>query len=198
MRSATQLCPILVAGFLACSGFAPAGRSWAAEKEVDLKLSREMVVGTTRVVLLQVSRTTEFTPDVGGQAPRAVTSVRVVYLMENLDDKPINLIYMGAEAFTAGTTDPAVGSSDPAVRGPQHSYQWSETYASYRKRVAESGTDWAVKRLPNVKDADKGVVVVEITFDDVGVKAAKADLRLSVGLHKGDEQRVLFRNVPLE
>src|SRR3954451_7025607 len=110
MRLARCLCPILFAGLLACSGFAMPARSWSwvDDPQTDLKDSREIVVGTTRVVLLQVSRTIEFIDAVDGKATSAVTSVRIMYLLEYLGDKSIEVVSQGAEVFAAGTTDAAI------------------------------------------------------------------------------------------
>ena len=191
MRSGTRLYSILFASFVACSGFALPGRSCAADEQADLKVSREIVVGTTRVVLLQVSRITDFTDTTDGKAPRAVTSVRIVYLLEYLGDKSFGPIEQGAEVFAAGTTD-------PAVRGIKTTYLKGENYEGYRKRIAASRPEQAVTRLPKVKDAAKAQII-EVTFDNVEVTGKNVDLRLKVGMHKGEKDRcVLFRNVPLE
>ena len=164
---------------------------------VDLKESREIVVGTTRVVLLQVSRSTDFTDAADGKAPRAVTSVRIVYLLEYLGDKTFGPIEEGAEVFAAGTTDSAVRKAKTtAVAHP--SYLKGAAYEWYRKREAESRPEQAVARVPKVKDPAKAQVI-QVTFDDVDVTARKVDVRVSVGLHKGEEnQRVLFRNFSWE
>jgi hypothetical protein len=196
MRSGTRLYPILVAGFVACSGFALLGRSGAADEQADVTVSREIVVGTTRVVLLQVSRTTDFTDGADGEASRAVRSVRIVYLLEYLGDKSLGPIEVGAEVFAAGTTDSAVRGAKETKK--ETSYYKSENYEGYRKRLAASGPEQAVVRLPKVKDGAKAEVV-GVTFDDLEVTARKVDLRLKVGVRKGEEdRRVLFRNVPLE
>lgn len=92
----------------------------------------------------------------------------------------------------------AAGTTDAAVRRIKTTYLKGENYADYRKRVAASLPEQAAARLPKVKDAAKAQVVA-VTFEDVEVTARKVDLRLKVGLHKGEEdRRVLFRNVPLE
>lgn len=196
MRLGTYLYPILFAGFLACSEFALPVRSWAADPQTDPKDSCEIVVGTTRVVLLHVRRTIDFTDAVDGKAPRAVTSVRIVYLLEYLGDKSIEVVSQGTEVLAAGTTDPAIrrvkgGSTSPSV------YK-TEPYESFRKRFTASELEQAVARLPKVKDVKKAEVAI-VTFDDVEVTARKVDLRLAAGLLRGEEdQRVLFRKVPLE
>jgi hypothetical protein len=188
--------PTLFAGFIACFVFALPGRSWAADERVDLKESREIVVGTTRVVLLQVRRTTDFADAIDGKAHRAVTSVRIVYLLEYLGDKSIEVVSQGTEVFAAGTTDPAIRRARGGSTSPSE-YK-TESYEGYRKRFAASELEQAVARLPKVKDANKAVVAI-VTFDDVEVTARKVDLRLAAGLLKGEEQRrVLFRNVSLE
>lgn len=193
MRLGACLCPILFAGFLACSGFALPVRSWAADPQTDLNDSREIVVGTTRVVLLQVRRTTDFTDAVDGKAPRAVTSLQIVYLLEHLGEKSIEVVSQGTEVFAAGTTDSAIREA----KGTKKVLK-TESYEGYRKRFAASELEQAVARLPKVKDATKAAVAI-VTFDDVEVSARKVDLRLAAGLLKGEEnQRVVFRNVPLE
>jgi hypothetical protein len=168
----------------------------SVEEQVDLKTSREIVVGSTRVVLLQVRRTIDFTDAGADTAPRAITSVRIVYLMEYVGDKSVEVVSQGAEAFIAGTTEPALRGAKGTAKAP--SELKTESYSGYRKRFAAVELEQAVARLPKVKDVNKAVVAV-VTFDDVEVAAPKVDLRLAAGLLKGEEdRRVLFRNVPLE
>jgi hypothetical protein len=182
---------IIFVCFVACSGLTMPGRSWAGESTVDLKTSRETVVGTTRVVLFQVSRITEFTEGADSKPPRAVTSVRIVYVLEYLGARSFGPIQVGADVFVAGTTD-------PAVRGIKTTYLKGSNYEWYRKRFAESRAERAIARFPKVKDVAKAQVV-EVTFEDVEVTARTVDLRLKAGMRKGEEDlRVLFRNVPLE
>jgi hypothetical protein len=170
------------------------GRSQAADKEVDLTMSREVVVGRTRVVLLQVSRTTVFTDGADGKAPRATTSLQVVYLMEVLGDKPLGTVFsrVGKEAaLVAGTTDPAVRWPDGQTRPARSSLIGPGGLEDYKKRWDVSGP------LPKVKAANRTFVNV-VAFEDVKVVARKLDLRLPVGVTEDEEHFVLFRNVPLE
>ena len=189
MRSNCRLLWTLYATVVACSGLLLPGQSWAESKEVDLKVSREIIIdGTTRVVLLQVSRITEFTDSADGKAPYAVPSERVLYLMDNLGDKPRDAIQGDAEMFVAGKNESAIrglpGFHSRSVK--------SENYTFYLERT--EGVD---SRLPKVKDVNKAVVIA-VTFDHVEVTARKVDLQLRASLHKDEAHRVLFRNVPLE
>lgn len=165
-------------------------QSWADGKEVDVKVSRESIVGTTRVVLLQVSRTTEFAESPEENNPKAILSLRVVYLLENLGAKPSDAIEGDGEVFAAGT-------HEPAVRGLPGSHSRSgkfENYQFYLKRTERPRPS----RLPKVKDVSRAHIVV-VTFDHIEITARKVDLRLRFGLHKGAKpQHLLFKNVMLD
>lgn len=173
---------------------ASSGQSPAADAEAEFGTTAEATVGQNRVVLLSVTRTTEFVAGEGGKAPKAVTSVRVMYLMERTGDGKIGPIAAGAEVSAAGTTDKALRRLGTGGTGESHT---NENFGGYAKRVAASGTEWKAAKLPAVKDADKAVVV-GVTFHDVEVTAKTADIRVKVGTVKGEEDRVVFKNVPLE
>jgi hypothetical protein len=180
-------------------GLPPSGtaRLRAADAVVDLAAATETVIGTERVALLSVTRFTEFVAGTSGAAPRAVTSVRVMYLVEKLGDGTF-VASAGAEVFMAGTTDLAIRRAGAGVGDvPPSAYHSIENFAAYAKRVERQGSEWSADKakLPAVKDANKAVVL-GVTLYDVQVSAKKADVRVQVGGPKG--HRVVFKNVPLE
>lgn len=159
----------------------------------DVSKSREVIVGKTRVVLLQVSLTTDFTGGAGGTKP-PVKSLNVVYLVEQLDDQKPG--HGGLDVFVAGTQNRAI-SWPLMVRGQPSSEVKGENYEGYEKRTNT--------KLPPVKSEERSFVG-EQTISGIEVHANRVDVKITFGLRAPDpnnplaanpEHTVLFKNVSL-
>lgn len=179
MRSNPRLLPIRYAGFVAFAVFAVLARGMAGDQETDVKRSREVVVGTTRVVLLKVNRLTEFTDGEEGKPPRIFRSLQVVFLREDLE-KPVESVNDAAAVFAAGTMD-------RPLRGADRTRYQTDLYP---RKLPDKST------LPKVSAADRAVIST-VTFEGE-LTTKQVDLSLRIGLRKGDDRRVLFKNIPLE
>jgi len=168
----------------------------AADVATDIATSTDVTVGDHRVVLVSVVRSTEFAPAGGGAGPRAVTTLRVTILVENQPGK--GYAFVGADLLAAGTAEPAVRPAGKD-KGRNRDRLGMTDYRLYLKQ-ADVGPipKPAADRLPSVKGAS-GALLHSLTLDDVEVVARKADVRVRLLIGSpGRDERVLFKNVPLE
>jgi len=154
----------------------------ADEGTAEVAKSREVLVGQTRVVLLRVNRVLDFAA--GDDKRPAAKALAVWYLCEQLDDTKIGPVQNKVEVFAAGTTDPAF-----RFLGKDRGKTTNGSYADYEKQ--------GVGKLPTVKAKDRGVIL-SATFPDIEHGANRVDLKLTVGLHKGEDHTVWFKGIALE
>jgi hypothetical protein len=157
----------------------------------DVTKSREVIVGKTRVVLLQVSLTADFTGGAVGTKP-PTKSLKVVYLTEQLDNQKPG--HGGLDVFVAGTQNRAV--SWPHAQPSSH-FVGGDNYEGYERRTNT--------KLPPVKSKERAVVG-EQTISGIEVHANRVDVKITFGLGPpdpnkplgpGPEHTVLFKNVSL-
>ena len=191
MSARVNRCGAVAGTLLVSLSLIGSGTLPAIDVEADFAATTEAVVGKDRVVLLSVTRFTEFVAGGAGKGPRAVTSLRVRCLRERLEKQEPGTVLIEAEVevFAAGTTDkPAQFATN------SHSTMYSsKNYGGYADWLKRQEDEWSVNnKLPAVKDANMATVY-GVTFQDVRVTAKKADVRVKVG-----DGVVVFKNVPLE
>ncbi|MGC3966867.1 MAG: hypothetical protein QM775_05700 [Pirellulales bacterium] len=161
---------------------------YAADVQADFAATTEAVIGNDRVVLLSVTRFTEFVTDAGGNRPRAVAALRVMYLRERLGERPNVLTASEVDVFAAGTNDKPfrfAGNSHTTAHA-------SKNYGGYVDWLKRQSDEWSTAKLPAVKDAG-AATVAWVTFHDVQMTATHADVKVKVG-----DGVVAFKNIPLE
>lgn len=151
------------------------------EPSSDLARSRELTVGNTKVTLLKVNQTLDYTAD----AKRTIRSLEVWYLVEQLDDAKIGGVQSGLEAMAAGTKDTGVRFLGPS----EQLVTTNENYEDYEKRF--------YAKLPPVRAKDRAVVMFQ-ALRDIELTAKKLDLKLRVGLNKMEKHTIWFKGVSFE
>jgi hypothetical protein len=181
-----RLCHVVLA--VLATSVAGTGQLKAEEATADFATKNEVIVGDSRVVLLSVTRFTEFVAGEGGKGPRAVRSLRLLYLQELLVDGS-TMTVGGAEVFAAGSADQPVRFP----RGGNNTMHSSKNYGGYSEWLKSQADEWSAAKLPTVKDPNMATIA-GVTLRDVEVTAKKADVRVKLG----NDDSVLFKNVPLE